>query len=246
MTAAPQVLSVHAVDTSGSEGLVADARACDELGCRASAVTTAVIAVGDQGAEAVEGISAEAVGRQLEIVLRHRRPGAVRTGIFVSRAQVEVVARGLAESRAANVVVAPVLRMGSGRLADPAALDEMRRLFYPMARVVVIRAADLAEHGLEPTDEVEGAMCAARAIRERGSPAAVVCGVVRRSRIVDVLDDAGQIAVFDATRVAGGRRGGIVAAHPAAIAALLARGETLDRAVEGAQRFVGSHLTRES
>jgi hydroxymethylpyrimidine/phosphomethylpyrimidine kinase len=241
---AAAVLSIHALDTAGEEGIVVDAAACAELGCAASHVATSLLAMGDGGPEAVEALPAEWIGRALDAVLRRPRPGAVRVGILLARDQVETVGRHLAAARAVNVVVAPVLRLGASRLAGDETLEAIRRLLFPLSRVVVARAADLPSFGIEAGDDIESLVRAAAALREQGAPAALVTGILRRSRVVDVLDDGERASVLDATRHSGPKKPGIVAAHPAALAAHLARGEPLARAADAAQRFVGSRLAR--
>jgi len=72
----------------------------------------------------------------------------------------------------------------------------------------------------------------------------LITGWIVGNRVVDVLDDGGEHNVFDTGRLAAPRLEGIANAHAIALAAHLARGRTLDRAAQAAQRFVGLRLQR--
>lgn len=243
MSLSPVVLSVHAVDTLGEEGMIRDAVACDELGCRGVGVVTTVLAEGPSGIDVREPLPLALVERQLRSVTAVHRPSAARTGLLHGAEQVRLIGELLRELAVPFLVVAPTTRVLGTALYDREVAEASRTWLFPIARVVVARASDLPLFGVETAEDVEGMKRAAAAIRAQGAAAALVTGVLSRGRVLDLLDD-GAVTAYDAPRVLAPRIGGIAGAHAAAIAARLAQGFPLDRAVDAAQRYVAELLRR--
>jgi hydroxymethylpyrimidine/phosphomethylpyrimidine kinase len=244
LTAAPVVLSIHSVDGVGEQGVVADARVCGELRCRWAGVVTSVLAAGAEGLDALEPLSLGLVAQQLESVLKTRRPKAVRVGVLVGARQVELVAEILREYALEPAVVAPVLRAGGERILDADTLEAVTHHLYPLAAVVVARAGDVEVLAGESVDDVEGMARAAASLRSRGARSVLIAGAVHGDRVVDLLDEGGQTSLFDVSRIAAPRLAGLSGVHAAALAAHLARGWSIAKAADAAQRYVGFRLQR--
>jgi hydroxymethylpyrimidine/phosphomethylpyrimidine kinase len=240
----PVVLTVHAVDTRGEEGVTADSGVLLELRCRPVQVVTSVLVATASGVGALEGLSPSLVAEQFESLAGSARPAAARTGILRDALQVELVATLLEECGVKSIVVAPVARVGGTRVLDDATVEAMRRLLFPLATVVLVRAGDLPIVTGEKGRDLDGLERGARTLREQGARAALVAGAAWGGRVVDVLDDGGPVAVFDASRVQAPRMTGVGGIHAAALTAFVARGETLKRAVDAAQRHVALRLER--
>jgi len=229
MSANPLVVSANALDTSGGGGLLADAAVFAELDCRAVCVATSVVSS--------DPLPLDLLARQLEAAQLAGPLGAARVGYVSGTAQVEVVAGFLRRAVAATSVVAtPVV--------DAETQDAIRRHLYPVARVVVVRAADLTSSADRPVEDLEALRGAAVRLREKGARAVVVAGWLSRTRVVDLLDDDGQVVLLDTARIQAPRFSGLAGAYAAALAAHLARGLPLANAVEAAQRYVGFRLLR--
>lgn len=244
MTDTPAVLSIHAADGVGEQGVVADAGVYRELRCRWAGVVTSVLAAGPHGIDALEPLSLGLVAQQMESVLRTCRPAAVRTGLLVGSRQVELIAGTLHECGLEPTVVAPVLRIRGERVLDDDTLAAVSRTLYPVAGVVVVRAGDVALLTSENADDVDGMTRAAAKIRSRGARRVLIAGAVQGGRVVDLLDDDGTTSLFDVSRVSAPRVAGLSGVHAAALAAHLARGRSLVKAVDAAQRYVGFRLQR--
>jgi hydroxymethylpyrimidine/phosphomethylpyrimidine kinase len=244
VTERPAVLSIHAFDTAAEDGTGVDAAVGAELGCRTCHVVTAIVSARAAAPEVFTVLTPEIVARQLEAVLAGGRPAAVRLGILADRSQVGRVAEILIRYEVPGIVAAPVARLAGASMLDDAATGAWQRLLFPLARVVVARAAELDAWGLAVPDDVPAARAAALELRSRGARAALVAGVVGHGRVIDLLDDEGRVVVFDAPRAAGPRRPGLGGAHAVALAAHLARGAPLDRAADAAQHYVGARIAR--
>jgi hydroxymethylpyrimidine/phosphomethylpyrimidine kinase len=238
------VLSIHAADGIGEQGVVADAGVCKELRCRWAGVVTSVLAAGPQGVDALEPLSLGLVAQQLESVLKACRPATVRTGMLVGSRQVELVAGILGEYELEPTVVAPVLRVRGERVLDDDTLAAVTRYLYPRAGVLLVRAGDVEVLAGESVEDVEGMARAAANLRSRGARVVLVAGAVQGERVVDLLDDDGKTSWFDVSRVTAPRIAGLSGVHAAALAAHLARGRSMTKAVDAAQRYVGFRLQR--
>ncbi len=246
MSGPPTVLLLHAADPLGEEGILADSAAIRDLGCRPATVTTGFLFPRRPGGSAVAALPLPLVAEQFEAAIAAASPAAARVGILADPLHVETVATLLHDCGARDVVVAPVVRSGGARIASEDTLDAIRRELFPLARVVIVRAADLFSLTGERSSDLPGLERGAREIRAQGARAALVTGGIRDERIFDVLDEGGRAAVLDASRVAAPRPAGAVGAHPAAVAAFLALGATLLRAADAAQRHMTLRLDRGS
>ncbi len=242
MSDKPVVLSIHAVDTAGEEGIVADARACADLECAACQVVTAILTRAPSRAGALEELSPEIVERQFESVMASTRPAAVHTGIVASAAQVVQIARLLRDHALNGMVLAPVFRIGGTKVLDGALLDAMRQNLFPLCTVLVVRIGDAGPLLDETIRDVSAMKQAARALREWGAATVVLTGATSRGRVLDVIDDGTAATVLSTARVEAPRIAGVGGIHATALAAHLARGEDLVAAARAAQRYIALRL----
>ena len=244
MRSGSEVLCVDVVEVVGDEGILAASRAYEELACRATFVTTGFLIAGVRQVPAVHAVSDEVFDRQLLEVAARGVPAAIRTGLLGGCSQVERLARFLDTLDRTLTVVAPVTKLAGGEVMDDEAVEATRRELFPRARVVVLRAGDIRRWTGTDLGSLRDLRRSVGAVREHGARAVVISGWAGGGRVVDVVDDDGQVTVLDTTRIAAPRVGGISAAHAAALSARLAAGEALTEAAASAQRYVGSRLRR--
>ena len=210
------MLTIGALHADAAHGIVADAAVLSELNCRPFTAATCLETL---------SLPVDIFTASLSAGLAEG-PRATRVGA-VGDQDVEELAARLASRAPDAVVLAP----------EVAALPVARRApLLPLAAVVVARAGDLRD--------VEGLKRLAMHFREEGARAVLIAGAALRGRVVDLLDEAGRITVFDTSRIQAPRIPGLGSSHVTALAAHLARGETLVRASEAAQRYVGLRLRR--
>lgn len=237
------VLSVHASDTLG-DGLQSDGAVFRDLQCSPMLVTSAVVSAAPGRIDALEPVSLGLLAQQFESVVHCGRPAGARIGILADREQVELTGELLATFQVPNVVLAPVCRLGRTPILSGRILDALVRYLFPPASVVVIRAGDLPQWTDRKGDSLEEMRTAAAALRERGAGAVLISGGILKGRVLDVLDDGGQVTVLDTTRLNVSRVEGLAGAHAAALAGHLARGLDLREAAAGAQRYIALRLQR--
>ena len=244
MTAGPFVLSIHALAVEGGDGVVGDAAVLSELGCRPLCAATSVLSTPSEGAPALQPMPQNLVDLQVAAALAAGRPAAIRIGALPSPRHVERLAEMLAAEAGGSIVLAPLVQIDGTRLLDDKTWNAARRALFPLARAVLVRATDGAVlHGNEVAS-IDDLRAAAAALREQGARAAVVAGLSQRQRMIDLVDDGGSVAILDAGRLQAPHVRGLSGAHAAAFAAHLARGATVARAAESAQRYVALRLLR--
>lgn len=240
MKSPPAVLSVHLLDPRGEEGIVPDAGVCLELQCRPLSAVSGVLATRTGAEGRLAPLAPELLERQLDAAFSTRRPAVMRVGVLSGAAQVERVAAIAAA--VPRLVLAPVVRIGGDVVLDAATRRSMRERLYALAAPLVVRAGDLETLSGTRGGELEEVERATAALRAQGARTVLVSGVARRGRVLDVLDDEGQIGIFDASRVSAPRIPGLAAAHPAALSCQLALGQSLPKAVDVAQRYIALRL----
>ncbi len=236
MSAGPLVVTAHALDAGGGEGLVADAAVFSELDCRAACVATSVVSR--------EPLPLDVLARQLEAIQQGGGVGAARIGFVSGATQVELIAGFVRRTAPATTVVAPPVRKGTASPIDAETQEAIRRHLYPVARVVVARAADLLSSADRTAVDFDAIRGAAVQLRNLGARAVVIAGWLVRGRVIDLLDDDGQVVLLDASRIQVSHFPGLAGAYAAALAAHLARGLQLANAAEAAQRYIGFRIVR--
>jgi hydroxymethylpyrimidine/phosphomethylpyrimidine kinase len=223
----PRCLTIAGSDSGGGAGIQADLKAFAAAGCFGTSAIVALTAQNTVGVLAVHELPPEFVRAQLEAVVDDIGVDAAKTGMLFSTAVIETVADFLAE-HPVQLVVDPVMVASSGArlLQDDAVAALVSRLF-PLAAVVTpneVEARLLVGDG--PKREL------AERLVELGAPAAIVTG--GHGDPVDHLFDGERHLELPVDRHAVRATHGAGCTHSATLAALLARGLSLEQAARGA------------
>jgi len=242
----PTVLLVAGLDPSGGAGLTLDVAVARAFGVHPLGVLTAVAVENTRRLARRIDLDAEAVRQQLAILGEEFLIGAVKAGMLATAGAAGALAGWLADRPRLPLVLDPVLRASSGgALGEPALLDALRRDLLPRARVVTPNLDELAQlTGMEIGDR-DRIPLAARALREQG-PTWVLAtgGHLTRDRGADFLCGPDLETWLEEPGRAMGNVRGTGCALSTAVAAGLARGETVPDAVREAKAFVTAGLDR--
>ena len=233
-------LTIAGSDSGGGAGIQADLKTFHQFGVFGTSVITAVTAQNTMGVRAWEPVPVELVTRQLDAVADDLPPVAVKSGMLGSAALVEAVADGIARRRFPNYVLDPVMVATSGdRLLERDAERLIVQRLVPLAALVtpnLDEAAVLVGGSVRDPDDMERA---GRKLTELGARAALVKGGhLTGEEVVDVLVTGGTVRRFTRPRLETTSTHGTGCTLSAAIAAGLALGRPLERAVEDALDFV--------
>jgi hydroxymethylpyrimidine/phosphomethylpyrimidine kinase len=237
----PIALTIAGSDSSGGAGIQADLKTFTALGVYGASVITALTAQNTHGVTAIHAIPGDMITAQLRAVATDLAINAVKTGMLGDRATVEVVTAGLREFRLAPLVVDPVMVATSGDvLLAPDAVSAVRRELIPLADLITPNLHEAA-HLLDRPAAVSIADMEdqARRLLDLGAKAALVKGGhLEGGEAIDVLADASGVKHFASPRIASQNTHGTGCTLSAAIAAGLARGLDLHRAIAAAKEFV--------
>jgi len=222
-------LTIAGSDSGGGAGVQADLKAFAAAGCHGSSAIVALTAQNTLGVSAVQELPPGFVQAQLEAVFEDIGVDAAKTGMLFSRVLIETVADFLADHRV-PLVVDPVMVASSGaKLLEDDAVETLVTRLFPLATVVtpnLLEAEALAGGGGSRRELAER-------IHELGAPAVVVTGGHGEEAVDHLYDGREHIEIpVDRHEVAATHGAGCT--HSATLAALLARGETLEVAARGA------------
>ena len=186
------------------------------------------------GVSAVHEVPPDFVRAQLDAVFADIGIDAAKTGMLFSRPVVEVVAEFLGE-HPVLLVVDPVMLSATGsRLLREDAVESLVARLFPLATVVTPNLHEAQALAGRTGSRAE----LAQALHELGAPAVIVTGGHGDDPVDHLFDGREHVEIpVDRHDVAATHGAGCT--HSAALAALLARGESLVDAARGAARVAG-------
>lgn len=233
-------LTIAGSDSGGGAGIQADLKTFSALGVFGTSAITAVTAQNTLGVRAVATLDVDLIVAQIEAVLDDLGADAVKTGMLATSAITEAVAAVLARRLRRPLVVDPVMFSKSRhRLLAADAVQTMVARLLPLAAVLTPNAPEAEALTGRPVRSEQDARDAARRLVDLGPRAVVVKGGhLDTPDVVDVLFDG--TALFEARgpRHATRHTHGTGCTYAAAIAAFLARGETLPDAFVHARAYL--------
>ncbi len=237
---APVAVSIAGSDSSGGAGIEADLKTFSALGVYGACVITALTAQNTKGVFAIHAVPADFISAQIDAVFSDLDVGAVKIGMLGTAAAIEAVDAGLHRHRTRNVVLDPVMvaSTGAGLLAA-GAIGALRQL---AARALVMtpnlpEAAALLE--LTPARDENEMRLQAQKLLALGAGAVLIKGGHGGGpESVDLLVDAQGCRRFATPRIATENTHGTGCTLASAIAAGLAKGLSLDQAVDAAKTYV--------
>jgi len=234
-------LTIAGSDSGGGAGIQADLKTFAAHAVYGTSALTAVTAQNTRGVNAWEPVSTELVIAQIETVAVDFSPAAVKTGMLATAAIVEAVAATIAELELPNLVVDPVMvAKGGDRLLSEDAIATMRTELFKEAEVVTPNVPEAEVPAGMRIGTIDAMLEAGRRIRALGARVVVVKGghLDTGTEVVDVVCMAGRTFELRAPRIDTPHTHGTGCTFAAAIAARLARGDSLEDAIRGAREYL--------
>jgi hydroxymethylpyrimidine/phosphomethylpyrimidine kinase len=235
-------LTIAGSDSGGGAGIQADLKTFQELGVFGTSALTAVTAQNTLGVHGVWPLGPEAVRAQMDAVFADFEVSTVKTGMLFSAEIIGEVAAGLAAAGNPVLVVDPVMiAKGGAHLLREEAVEAMREQILPASTVItpnIPEAEVLTGMDIRTAEDMEEA---ARRLIGMGTRTVVVKGghLGEEERACDLfMDGSGERFWLSAERIRTKDTHGTGCTFSAAIAAFLAAGEPLEKAVVGAKRFI--------
>jgi len=233
-------LTIAGSDSGGGAGIQADLKTFQAFGVFGTSALTAITAQNTTGVRAVHAVPGDVVRAQIEAVVEDFPVAAVKSGMLATRPLVELVAEAIANAGLQNYVLDPVMVATSGdRLLNEDAVASILSKLLPLCTLVTPNLDEACIlTGLEVQDEA-GMRAAAQSLVDRGAAAALIKGGHLKGTVaIDVLFDGAAFTRYERPRIASTNTHGTGCTLSAAVAAGLALGRPLPRAVSDALDFV--------
>jgi hydroxymethylpyrimidine/phosphomethylpyrimidine kinase len=238
-----RVLIVAGSDSSGGAGVQADLKTVSALGVYGMTAITALTAQNTAGIVGIVEVDPEFVALQMKVCFEDVGCDAIKTGMLANAGIIQAVADTIKKYPRVPVVVDPVMIAKSGTpLLDPKGVETLRRMLLPLATVVtpnLHEAGSLTGRTIRNLNEMKEA---ARDIQGFGVQNVVVKGGHLEGRAADVLFDGQGFVEYSAARIETKDSHGTGCIFASAIAAGLAKGNTVRESVIVAKEFVTSAI----
>jgi hydroxymethylpyrimidine/phosphomethylpyrimidine kinase len=236
----PVVLSIAGSDSGGGAGIQADLKTFHAFGVFGTTAITAVTVQNTRGVTGVHAVPVETVRAQIAAVAADLPPAACKTGMLATAELVRAVAAAIREHSLPGYVLDPVMVATSGdRLLDADAERTVVEELLPLAALATPNLDEAALLAGFPVEDPAAMRRAAAVLVERGARAALLKGGhLRGDELVDVLFDGREWHEWRRPKLHTTSTHGTGCTLSSAVAAGLAHGRPLRRAVEDALDYV--------
>lgn len=234
-----KVLTIAGSDSCGGAGIQADLKTFSAHNTYGMSVITAITAQNTEGVFAVQDISPEIVKKQIEVLFDDISIDAVKIGMVSKVETINTIASTLKSYTVKNLVIDPVMVSKSGfHLLQPDAKQAFIDNLLPMSTIItpnLPEAEVLTDIKISSIKDMEDA---AIAIHNLGSKYILVKGGHLDGDAIDVLYDGKEFRYFVSPRVNTINTHGTGCTLSSAIASNLAKGHSIDKAVEKSKRYI--------
>lgn len=236
------VLTIAGSDSGGGAGIQADIKAISAMGCFASSAITAITAQNTLGVDAVHPVPLDILAAQIDAVLSDIGTDAIKIGMLHSAEVVSLVADKIEQYGITNVVLDPVMVSTSGhKLIEENAIEIMKNRLIPLARVITpnIPEAEILS-GCTITAQQEFPQIATLLSHNNRTSVLLKAGHLNGDTLTDYFYNAedGTMTLLPSKRVDTRNTHGTGCTLSSALAAALARGESLTEAAISAKRYI--------
>lgn len=237
-------LTIAGFDGSGGAGIQADLKTFSALGCYGMTVLTALPVQNTMGVKSIYELTTTCVADQLYAIIEDIQIHALKIGMLHRKEVIETVAKILKESAAPNAVLDPVMVAKSGdKLLLPDAISAMKEQLFPLAAVLtpnLMEASEILGRPIENRDQMEEA---ALELLDLGPQAVVLKG----GHLPGDCDDCLCVKNFkpfwfSEKRIRTKNTHGTGCTFSAAIAAFLAQGLPIVKAVHKAKQYLSQAI----
>jgi hydroxymethylpyrimidine/phosphomethylpyrimidine kinase len=233
-----KVLTIAGSDPSGGAGIQLDLKTFQALGAYGMAIPAALTVQNSKGVSAVSPVPSMILQQQIDSLCRDMKPHAVKTGMLLTKQNVDVVAEAIQAFKIKNLLIDPVLKSSSGSmLLQPAAIASLKNRLFPLALMVtpnIPEAELLAGRSISSEKDMD---YAAGVLLDMGPAYVLIKGGHKKGQATDTLYGGDTVVSFSTTRRKC-RFHGTGCLLSSAITVFIGRGYPVEKAVEKAKQFV--------
>jgi hydroxymethylpyrimidine/phosphomethylpyrimidine kinase len=238
----PVVLTIAGSDSSCGAGAQADLKTFSSLGCHGLTAITCIVAETPGRVRSIQSVKPEIVRDQLEVLLAAYPVAAIKTGMLFSTPIIRAVAGVLSSiKKLPPLVIDPVMVASSGDpLLKADALAAYEKHLFPLATLITPNLDELGIlTGFQPASLNEMRLAGKRLAAATGSAILLKGGHLKGRTATDILLSSDwEEQEYSAPFIKGVETHGTGCTYSAAIAAGLAKGLSLPKAVAGAKKFI--------
>jgi hydroxymethylpyrimidine/phosphomethylpyrimidine kinase len=241
----PVALSIAGSDSSSGAGIQADLKTFSALGVYGLTAVTCIVAEIPGKVSRIEPASARIVREQIEVLAKSFPIAAIKTGLLCSGEIISVVAKAIQDidktfAPRIPLVIDPIFVATSGdALLDPAAIETYEKELFPLASLITPNLDEAGRLLGAKIRDRQSMHHAGKELEKRFETGILLKGGhLAGERAVDLLFANGKVVEFSAPKVFGVATHGTGCTYSAAIAASLASGLSLEKAISEAKKFV--------
>ena len=240
----PVALTIAGSDSSAGAGAQADLKTFTALGVYGVTAITCIVAETPGKVSRIQPADPEIVREQIELLLKNFPIAAIKTGLLCNAEIVAQVVRSLGKAKGCRLVVDPVMIATSGRvLLEPEAIRIYQRDLFPLATLITPNLDEATRLLGHPLRDLAAMHRAARTLATKyGTAVLLKGGHLRGRRAIDVFSSGDRTTEYSAAFLPGVKTHGTGCTYSAAIAAELAKGAELPRAIAVAKKIVSSAI----
>jgi hydroxymethylpyrimidine kinase / phosphomethylpyrimidine kinase / thiamine-phosphate diphosphorylase len=237
-----RILTIAGSDSGGGAGIQADLKTFALLGAYGASAITALTAQNTLGVRGIHPAPAGFVAEQIEAVLCDIGADIVKTGMLFNAEIVSAVAAAVEEHALLAVIDPVMIAKGGASLLKEEATERLRRDLLPRTWLLtpnIPEAEALTGLAVQNEGDMERA---ARLLQEMGARNVLLKGGHLTGEAVDLLLTGETLHRFATPRIETRNTHGTGCTYSAAIAAFVAQGEPLPRAVSRAKDFISEAI----
>jgi len=233
------VLTIAGSDTSCGAGIQADLKTFQRCGVYGVCAVTAITSQNGNIVTDVLPLPPRIVLEQMDALLGEMRIHAVKTGMLWGEGIVKAVWQGLLKHRPAHLVIDPVIASHGGtRLLSQRAQKALVSHLFPLADLITPNLPEAEEIAGITINNKRDILEAARRLKDYGPRAVLIKGGHGEGAATDWYYDGETLSSLKASRKPRGKLHGSGCILSAAVAAGLAKGIPLMRAVSAGKAYV--------
>ena len=239
MGAVYKVMTIAGSDSGGGAGIQADLKTFAAFGVYGTSVITAITAQNTQRVTQIMELPPALIAAQIDAVIQDIGTSALKTGMLANAEIIAVVAEKIREHRLPNLVLDPVMvAKGGDLLLRKDAIETLRSRLIPLATVVTPNLPEAEELTGISVTRMRNIKDAARCLIDLGAKNVVIKGGHMKGPAKDIFYDGKKFRELTVPRISTQNTHGTGCTYSAAIAANLAKGEKLEKAVVEAKKFI--------
>lgn len=232
-------LTIAGSDPCGGAGIQADLKTFSAHGVYGMSVITALTAQNTLGVSGIQGVDPAFIEKQMEAVFSDIFPDSVKIGMVYDGAAVECIVKQLKKYQPKNIVVDPVLISTSRDvLIKEGGKEALEKLLFPLATLItpnLLEAEAFTGAAIQNKEEMEWA---GKMLQEKYHCSVYIKGGHLATEADDVLITEEKCLWIPGMRIANENTHGTGCTLSSAIAAALAKGQSLEESAARSKAYV--------